>query len=64
MRTADATEESTIQGIKLGAFNYFSNPCDMDQLMSKVPEATQINRDHKEKIRVDKVKQALTKYGI
>ncbi len=64
MLTAHATVESAIQGMKLGAFDYLMKPCDMDELMSKVQEATLKKRDHEEKIRVAKVKEAMTKYGI
>jgi DNA-binding NtrC family response regulator len=64
MLTAHATVESAIEGMKLGAFDYLMKPCDMDQLMGKVQEATQKKRDHEEKIRVAKVKEALTKYGM
>ena len=64
MLTAHATVESAIQGMKLGAFDYLMKPCDVDQLMSKVQEATQKKRDHEEKIRAAKVKESLTKYGI
>lgn len=64
MLTAHATVESAIEGMKLGAFDYLMKPCDMDQLMGKVHEATQKKRDHEEKIRVAKVKEALTKYGM
>ena len=64
MLTAHATVESAIQGMKLGAFDYLMKPCDVDQLMSKVQEATQKKRDHEEKIRAASVKESLTKYGI
>jgi DNA-binding NtrC family response regulator len=64
MLTAHATVESAIEGMKLGAFDYLMKPCDMEQLMSKVQEATRKKRDHEEKIRVAKVKEALTKYGM
>jgi len=64
MLTAHATVESAIEGMKLGAFDYLMKPCDMDQLVSKVQEATRKKRDHEEKIRIAKVKEALTKYGM
>ncbi len=64
MLTAHATVESAIEGMKLGAFDYLMKPCDMEQLMSKVQEATAKKRQHEEKIRVARVKEALTKYGM
>jgi DNA-binding NtrC family response regulator len=63
MLTAHATIESAIEGMKLGAFDYLMKPCDMDQLMTKVGEATQKKRDHEEKIREALVKEALMKHG-
>ncbi len=64
MLTAHATVESAIEGMKSGAFDYLMKPCDMEQLMSKVQEATAKKRQHEEKIRVARVKEALTKYGM
>jgi DNA-binding NtrC family response regulator len=63
MLTAHATVESAIEGMKLGAFDYLMKPCDMEQLMSKIEEATNKKRDHEEKIREAKVRETLTKRG-
>lgn len=63
MLTAHATVESAIEGMKLGAFDYLMKPCDMEQLMSKIGEATKKKRNHEEKIREAKVKETLTKRG-
>jgi len=49
MLTAHATVESGIEGMKLGAFDYLMKPCDMEQLMGKVKEATRKKRDHEAK---------------
>lgn len=64
MLTAHATVESAIEGMKFGAFDYLMKPCDMEQLMSKVHEATKKKHAHEEKIRVARLKEALTKYGM
>ena len=63
MLTAHATVESAIEGMKLGAFDYLMKPCDMEQLMGKIGEATKKKRDHEEKIREAKVKETLAKRG-
>ena len=64
MLTAHATVESAIEGMKLGALDYLMKPCDMVQLINKVNEATKKKRDHEEKIREAKVKEALTRHGL
>ena len=64
MLTAHATVESAIEGMKLGAFDYLMKPCDMEQLMGKILEATRKKRDHEEKIREARVREVLTKRGF
>ncbi|MBU0992073.1 MAG: response regulator [Proteobacteria bacterium] len=50
MLTGHATVESAIQGMKLGAYDYLMKPCDMNELVAKVDEATGKKRAHEEKI--------------
>ena len=64
MLTAHATVESAIEGMRFGAFDYLMKPCDMDQLMGKVNEATRKKRAHEEKIREAHVKEILAKRGF
>ena len=64
MLTGHATVESAIEGMKLGAYDYLMKPCDIEKLMAKVEEATQKKRDHEEKIREAKVKEALSTHGL
>ncbi|MEE4264387.1 MAG: response regulator [Desulfobacteraceae bacterium] len=64
MLTAHATVESAIEGMKFGAFDYLMKPCDMQQLMGKVNEASRKKRGHEEKIREAHVKEILTKRGF
>ena len=63
MLTAHATVESAIEGMKFGAFDYLMKPCDMEQLMDKVNEATRKKRGHEEKIREARVRETLTNRG-
>lgn len=64
MLTGHATVETAIEGMKLGAYDYLMKPCDIDQLMTKVEEATTKKRDHEEKIRDAKVKEAMSMHGL
>jgi len=64
MLTAHATVETAIEGMKLGAFDYLMKPCDMQQLMGKIEEATRKKRDHEEKIREARVKEVLSTRGF
>ena len=64
MLTAHATVESAIEGMRFGAFDYLMKPCDMEQLMGKVNEATRKKSDHEEKIREAHVKEILAKRGF
>ena len=64
MLTGHATVESAIEGMKFGAYDYLMKPCAIEQLMTKVEEATKKKREHEEKIREARVKEALSKHGI
>ncbi len=64
MLTGHATVESAIEGMKKGAYDYLMKPCDIDQLMQKVEEATQKKRLHEDKIREAKVKEAMSMHGL
>lgn len=64
MLTGHGTIESAIEGMKLGAFDYLLKPCEIEQLMTKVQEATQKKRDHEEKIREARVREVLSSHGL
>lgn len=64
MLTGHATVESAIEGMRFGAYDYLMKPCEIEQLMTKVEEATKKKREHEEKIREARVKEALSKHGI
>ena len=64
MLTGHATVESAIEGMKKGAYDYLMKPCDIEQLMKKVEEATQKKRVHEDKIREAKVKEAMSDHGL
>ena len=60
MLTGHGTVEVAIEGMRLGAFDFLMKPCEIEQLMAKVEEATQKRRNHEEKIREAKVMEVLT----
>ena len=64
MLTGHATVESAIEGMRFGAYDYLMKPCAIEQLMTKVEEATKKKREHEEKIREARVKEVLSKHGI
>jgi len=52
MLTGNATVDTAIDGMKLGAFDYLMKPCDMDVLVGKIKGAASRKREHEEKIRL------------
>jgi len=64
MLTGHATVESAIEGMKLGAFDYLMKPCEIEQLIAKVQEAAKKKRNHEEKIREARVREALSAHGL
>jgi DNA-binding NtrC family response regulator len=62
MLTGHATIESGITGMKLGAFDFLTKPCDIEELVNKVEEATQKKRAHDNKIKEAERKKLLLKY--
>jgi DNA-binding NtrC family response regulator len=51
MLTGHGTIESAVDGMKLGAFDYVTKPCDIDELLAKAEEAAARRRDMEDKIR-------------
>lgn len=62
MLTGHATIESGITGMKLGAFDFLTKPCDIEELVNKVEEATKKKRAHDNKIKDAERKKLLSKY--
>ncbi len=60
MLTGHATVESAIDGMKAGAYDYLMKPCDLEQLMLKVEQATKKKRDHEEKIKDAQIKENIS----
>jgi len=64
MLTGHATVESAIEGMKLGAFDYLMKPCEIEELVLKVEEATKKKREHDDKIKEARVREAISKHGL
>lgn len=62
MLTGHATVESGIRGMKLGAYDFLMKPCDIEELVGKLEEATKKKRAHEAKIKDAERKDLLLKY--
>lgn len=57
--TGHASVESSIEGLKLGAFDYLLKPIKLEDLIKKLAEAFEKKEKHEQKIRSAKIKQLL-----
>ena len=60
MLTGNATVESAIEGMKLGAFDYLIKPCQTEDLVLKINKAQQRKAEQEERIREAKVKEIIS----
>jgi len=63
MLSGHADVESAIDGMKQGAFDYLMKPCDIDQMIAKVPEAAAKKRQHEEKIIQARIKEITSRHA-
>ena len=61
MLTGHATVKSGIDGMKLGAYDFLTKPCDIEELAGKLEEATKKKRAHESKIKDAEQKELLSK---
>ncbi|HSL19763.1 MAG TPA: response regulator [Methylomirabilota bacterium] len=59
MLTGHGTIESAVDGMKLGAFDFVTKPCDIDDLVAKAEEAAARRRALEEKIRQARLMTAI-----
>jgi DNA-binding NtrC family response regulator len=57
--TGHAAVETSVEGMKLGAFDYLLKPIKIEELMSKMAQAFEKKNAHDRKIRAAKTKQSL-----
>jgi DNA-binding response OmpR family regulator len=60
MLTGNATVETAIEGMKLGAVDYLMKPSETSELISKIDQAYQRKAKQEERIREAKVKELVT----
>ena len=64
MLTGHATVESAIEGMKFGAHDYLMKPCELEELMAKMQEASLKKRTHQDKILEATGKELAKKRGL
>lgn len=60
MLTGNATVETAIDGMKLGAYDYLMKPCETEELASKINKAFEKKTEHEERIREARVKEIIS----
>ena len=60
MLTGNATVETAIEGMKLGALDYLMKPCETEELVAKNEKAHSRKREHEERIREARVKEIIS----
>ncbi|RLC18629.1 MAG: response regulator [Deltaproteobacteria bacterium] len=63
MLTGNATIESAIDAMKLGAYDFLMKPFDIEELAGKVEAAAKKKQEHEEKIKDALKQETLSKYG-
>ena len=60
MLTGHATVKTAVEGMRLGAFDYVTKPCDVADLLAKAQEAHEKKRATEEKIRKAKTERIIS----
>lgn len=60
MLTGNATVETAIEGMKLGAYDYLMKPCETEDLVTKIDKAQHKKAEHEERIRQAKVNEIIS----
>jgi DNA-binding NtrC family response regulator len=62
--TGHASVETSIEGMKLGAFDYLIKPIKLEELLSKMAVAFEKKNAHDQKIRTARIKELVRSPGI
>ncbi len=60
MLTGNATVETAIEGMKLGAYDYLMKPCETDDLTEKINSAYRKKTEHEDRIREARIKEIIS----
>ncbi|GAF98923.1 unnamed protein product, partial [marine sediment metagenome] len=63
MLTGNATVNTAIEGMKLGAYDYLMKPTETESLVEKIMSAHKIKAEHEERIRQAEIKDLLKRRG-
>ena len=63
MLTGNATVETAIQGMKLGAYDYLLKPTETADLLEKINNAYSLKTDHEERIRKAEINGIIKRRG-
>jgi DNA-binding NtrC family response regulator len=61
--TGHAAVETSVEGMKLGAFDYLLKPIKIEDLMSKMAQAIERKTAHDQKIRTARIRQSVDSSG-
>ena len=63
MLTGNATVETAINGMKLGAYDYLMKPTETEDLVNKINSAAKLKREHEERIQQAEIQNIIKKRG-
>jgi len=63
MLTGNATVETAINGMKLGAYDYLMKPTETEDLVKKINSAATLKREHEERIQQAEIQNIIKKRG-
>ena len=63
MLTGNATVETAIEGMKLGAFDYLMKPTETEDLVQKITRAHNLKAEHEERIRKAEINNIIKRKG-
>jgi len=63
MLTGNATVETAIEGMRLGAYDYLMKPTETEDLVKKITMAHKLKKEHEERIRRAEVENIIKRRG-
>ena len=63
MLTGNATVETAINGMKLGAYDYLMKPTETEDLVNKINSAAKLKREHEERIQQAEIQNIIKHRG-